>query len=141
MAVGQHLGSSFGPAGVVCGLVIGGLIGFLVNKCARKIDTKYDGRPFNDTTGETNKIPTKTVEDIISESQPGEESRFCKQFVKKGGYEEALKDFESLGVRDVKDIPGKEDKMGTLPDGHKVNVRIESSDQRPTLEILSFFAV
>ena len=93
---------------------------------------------FDDATEQDNKISIKTVEDIISESEPGEEKQFCKQFIKKGGYKEALEDFESLRLSGIKDMPhGKTGKVGTLPDGRRVNVRVESLDKRPTLEIQS----
>ena len=44
-----------------------------------------------------------------------------------------MDDFNSMGVQNVRDIPGG--KVGTLPDGRTVNVRTKSSDGRPTLEI------
>lgn len=44
-----------------------------------------------------------------------------------------MEDFNDLGAENVKDIPSG--KTGTLPDGRKINVRNDSSDGRPTLEI------
>ena len=55
------------------------------------------------------------------------------QWEKSGGYNQAVDDFNSLEVQNTRDIPGG--KIGTLSDGRTVNVRIKSSDGRPTLEI------
>ena len=129
-------GSSFGHIGTLCGLIIGGLISFFVDKCARKVDRKYDNVWFNDVAGESKKVPTKTVEDIIGECEPFAHKRSLKQYIKEGGYEEALKDFESLFPKDVKEIKtGNTGKVGYLDDGRTVNVRIKSSGNLPTLEI------
>lgn len=133
---GAALGSSFGPVGTITGVIIGGLIGFLVNKCTRKIDHKYDGLWFNDSIVQANKVSTKTVEDIVGECEPFGHKRSLKQYIKEGNYQDAVKDFESLDLSDIKDLPnGKQGKMGMLPDGRRVNVRIESSAKVPTLEI------
>lgn len=133
---GAAVGSSFGPVGIICGLAVGGLIGFLVKKCARKVETKYDGLWFNHSTEQTNKIPTKTIEDIIGECEPFGHKRSLKQYIKEGGYEEALKDFESLELNGIQDIKkGNVGKWGTLPDGRRVNVRMDSEAGVPTLEI------
>ncbi len=94
--------------------------------------------------GEKEKIPqeeeteekvVKTVEDILKSAKPSENKGQLKQFEKPGGYDEALKDFESLGVTDVKNIGVG--KTGTLPDGRQITVRMRSRDTRPTLEIQS----
>ena len=78
----------------------------------------------------------KSVEDILKDTTPGRETKGkAKQYIKKGNYEDAVKDFESLRPTDVKDIPGKEGKTGILPDGRKVNVRVDSTYKTPTLEI------
>ncbi len=80
---------------------------------------------------------TTTVDELIKESVPGEEKQYCKQFVKPGGYEEALKDFDKLKPQQVKEIKNSKTtgKTGTLRDGRRVNARQDSSDKRPTLEI------
>ena len=80
----------------------------------------------------------KSVEDILKDAKPGEKTkRKSTQFEKPGSYEGALKDFEDLGLSNVRDIDkGKNKvKVGILSDGRKVNVRTDSSDERPTLEI------
>lgn len=46
----------------------------------------------------------------------------------------ANEDFDSLGLSNITNPkPGM--RMGTLPDGKIVNVRLDSTDGRPTLEI------
>ena len=55
------------------------------------------------------------------------------QFKKSGGYNQALDDFNSMGVNDIKDI--SDGKVGKLPDGRIINVRSGSSVKKPTLEI------
>lgn len=134
---GAALGSSFGPVGTITGIIVGGLIGFLVNKCARKTDHKYDGLLFNDMTGETNKVPAKTVEDIIGESKPiGKTKGPSTQYEKEGSYEDALKDFEALAPQNIQNIERNNvGRWGDLPDGRRVVVRVESSGRVPTLEI------
>lgn len=53
---------------------------------------------------------------------------------KTGGYDAAVKDFYSLPVSNVKTAPNGTI-IGTLPDGKIVNVRPNSSQGSPTLEI------
>ncbi|MGC2310233.1 MAG: hypothetical protein WA432_01270 [Candidatus Babeliaceae bacterium] len=78
--------------------------------------------------------PPKTVEDILKGAKQGRKTKGkTKQFEKPGGYKEALEDFESLAPKDVKNIPTG--KVGVLPDGRRVNVRTQSDEGRPTLEI------
>lgn len=76
----------------------------------------------------------KTVNDILQQAKPGRKTMGkTKQFEKVGGFNNAMKDFESLNPKEVKDIPiGK---RGVLADGRDVNVRIKSSAGKPTLEI------
>jgi hypothetical protein len=54
-------------------------------------------------------------------------------------YADALRDFESLGLVDVKKVSGKETIIGCTPDGLRVNVRPDSTYGKagnvPTLEI------
>ncbi|WP_197051732.1 MULTISPECIES: hypothetical protein [Anoxybacillus] len=83
---------------------------------------------------ESSKTSIKSVDEVLKEANPG---RITKgkaiQYEKKGGLAQAVDDFNSMGVTDVKDIPGG--KVGKLPDGRTINVRNKSSDGRPTLEI------
>ena len=60
----------------------------------------------------------------------------AKNYQASGGYEQALKDFKSLNLKNVKDIStaGGMGKVGSLPDGTKVVVRPISKDGIPTLE-------
>jgi hypothetical protein len=77
----------------------------------------------------------RTVEDILADAE-FVEVKDAKIFGKKGGYKEAQEDFEGLQPLQVKDIPKNNvGKTGVLSDGRRVNVRINSTDQRPTLEI------
>jgi RHS repeat-associated protein len=86
----------------------------------------------NKGTGNAQKI--NTVDDILEGANPGRVTKGrATQFEKTGGYNKALDDFNSMGVTDVKDIPGG--KVGKLPDGRTINVRTGSTDGRVTLEI------
>jgi hypothetical protein len=79
----------------------------------------------------------KKIENILKDTIPGREtSGKSKQYIKNGCYEDAIKDFESLGPSNIRKMQGKEGMVGTLPDGRTINVRIGSTDKRPTLEIL-----
>ena len=86
---------------------------------------------------EVSYILQNSVEDILKDTTLGEEKRFTKQYIKKGDYNDAVKDFESLNPSHVENLPGKEGKKGILPDGRRVNVREESSydNKAPTIEI------
>ena len=87
-----------------------------------------------ENAAKTKDFTTKQLEDILADAKPGERTMGrTKQFEKPGGYQEALKDFESLKPSDIKEI--STGKRGTLPDGRPINVRFDSSDRRPTLEI------
>lgn len=79
----------------------------------------------------------KTIlEDLLKNAKPGEKtSGGSKQFELPGGYEEAVKTFDELELKEIKDIP--HGMRGTLQDGRIVNVRYKSSDKRPTLEIFN----
>ena len=80
----------------------------------------------------------RSIDDIISGSKPGRPTKGkTTQYERAGGFDQANKDFDSLGVKNVKDIntaygPGR---TGNLSDGRKVIVRPGSKDGRPTLEI------
>ncbi|MBS1987300.1 hypothetical protein JST99_05205 [Candidatus Dependentiae bacterium] len=86
----------------------------------------------------TSNTQTKTVEELINESEKVEPRKGpAIQYKRRGGYMEAVKDFYSLNPQNVRDIPkGNTGKLGQLPDGREINVRINSSgDGYPTLEI------
>lgn len=94
--------------------------------------------------GQSNKDPEKDKKDneqlkeIMRDAKRGEETKGkSKIFEKKGTYEDALKDFDKLEPSNVKEINGKIGKVGDLPDGRKANVRLDSKDTRPTLEIFN----
>ena len=80
-------------------------------------------------------LRAKTVDDLINESSPIKiKNQKNNQFHRKpGGKVQADKDFDSLNPQGVGDIPGG--RVGSLPNGDKVNVRDGSTDGRPTLEI------
>lgn len=61
----------------------------------------------------------------------------ARNFETSGGYEQTLKDFESLNPSDVKDIQTKygAGKVGILSDGTKVVARQGSTTGGATLEI------
>ncbi|MGU7934784.1 pre-toxin TG domain-containing protein, partial [Streptococcus suis] len=65
-----------------------------------------------------------------------ESGSIAKNYQSSGGYEQALSDFNSLGLENIKDIKtaGGPGKVGSLPDGTKVVVRPSSKDGLPTLE-------
>lgn len=76
----------------------------------------------------------KSVDDILEDAIPGRATKGrATQYVKTGGYTQALDDFADMGVVNVREIPSG--KVGTLQDGRTVNVRMKSSDGRATLEI------
>ena len=79
------------------------------------------------------------LKDIFNDTIPGRETT-NKKYVEKikvgGRYEDAVKDFDSLGLNNVKKVVGKETIVGYTPDGLTVNVRLESTRKVPTLEIL-----
>lgn len=84
------------------------------------------------------KKDNKLLEEIMQDAKRGEETKGkSKIFEKKGNYEDALKDFEKLDPSNIKDMNGKMGKIGDLPDGRKANVRLDSKDTRPTLEIFN----
>lgn len=79
---------------------------------------------------------SQAVDNVLKDATPGRETKGkTTQYEKSGGYEQAVNDFDSLGVENVKEIEGG--KVGQLPDGRSVNVRVDSSDGRPTLEIMN----
>lgn len=77
------------------------------------------------------------VDDILSGSKPGRPTKgHTTQFERPGGFGKASNDFDSLGLSNVKGIPGG-GRVGQLPDGRTVVVRPSSKGGPPTLEIQS----
>lgn len=60
-----------------------------------------------------------------------------KNYEKDGDFEDALDDFDSLNLDDVRDLGNDKGKMGILEDGRKAIVRPSSKSGGPTLEIQS----
>lgn len=82
----------------------------------------------------------KTLVAIMHESKPMDPTKgLTTQYKRPGGYEHALQDFDALRPQNVKDITNNRSntgKVGQLPDGRMVNVRMKSSIRcYPTLEI------
>lgn len=81
---------------------------------------------------------SKTVEDLIEDSEPGRETKGKSvQRNREGGWEQAQEDFDSLNPDNVEDrsTDEKNIKTGELDGDVKVNVRDTSSDDVPTLEV------
>ncbi len=80
----------------------------------------------------------KVIDEILGNSTKGEKtSGRVDEYRKKGGMEQADKDFDKINPDKVKDIPtdyGK-GRTGTLDDGRKINVRPGSKTGPPTIEI------
>ena len=79
------------------------------------------------------------INDILKDAIPGKRTTGrTRQFKKTGGFEKALKDFEKMLPNNIREIvtgKGNTGKLGRLPDGRRINVRIDSSAEYPTLEI------
>ncbi len=96
---------------------------------------------YNDNQSKNN---IKTVEDLLKGLPKGAKTKGkADQYIKKGDYDDAVKDFYSLNPSNVRKLPNKEGLLGILADGREVNVRIESSvklvdsvEKVPTLEIM-----
>jgi hypothetical protein len=68
---------------------------------------------------------------------PGRDTKGrSEQWEKPGDMDDANKDFDDKAPQDVRPMPDG-GRMGVLPDGRRINVRPNSSDGRPTLEIQS----
>jgi hypothetical protein len=71
----------------------------------------------------------------VPDATPGRETKGrTTQWEKGGGMDQADRDFDSLNPQNVKPLPDG-GRRGTLDGGRNVNVRPDSSDGRPTLEI------
>lgn len=93
-------------------------------------------------TTRTHDVPTyiKTLVTLLDTSQATKPTKgFTVQYKRAGGYQQALQDFASLHLQMVRDITNNHTntgKVGQLPDGRMVNVRMKSSIHcYPTLEI------
>jgi len=76
----------------------------------------------------------KTVDEVLKDAKPGKVSS-SRQFDKKGGLNQANKDFDALIEGPAKNYPGGT-RVGNLPDGKgTVIVRPTSSAKKPTVEI------
>ncbi|MBO5919304.1 MAG: RHS repeat-associated core domain-containing protein, partial [Bacteroidales bacterium] len=78
----------------------------------------------------------KTFNDLLFEAKLISKSRSI-QYVKKGGYAKALKDFKALNLRNIKEIksPDYRGYMGIDANGTHIVVRTGSSHGAPTIEI------
>jgi len=82
----------------------------------------------------------KDIDKILENTEKGRKtSTKLIQYEKEGGYKQAEKDFEALGVKKIK-IAEKSDgslvKIGELSDGRKVNIRTKNTyGSEATLEI------
>ena len=86
------------------------------------------------TTGELK--GSKSVDDLLEDATPGRKTKGkSTQYIKKGGYEKAKEEFDAL--EKVEGSVKETDKGFTaqLPDGRDVNVRNQSREGSPTLEI------
>ncbi len=95
------------------------------------IDWIYYNETSNDE-GNSNQCP-------IPGTTPGDKTKGkTKNFDKPGGFDQANIDFDNLNPENIKDIidgKGGKGRTGVLPDGTRINVRPNSSDGRPTVEI------
>lgn len=93
---------------------------------------------YQTATKSKSKDVQEKIDDILNDAKEGRETKGeSEQYLKKGGFEQANKDYDKLNPNDSKEIntsygPGR---TGTLDDGSKVNVRPGSSYGEPTLEI------
>ncbi len=107
---------------------------------------KPSGKPPAEILDDTDKVvkneaklESKSVGDLIKESKPGNKTKGKSiQYERpEKGLNKALGDFESLDLRDIRDISDTEGlkKIGFLEDGRMVIVRARSRSGAPTLEI------
>lgn len=98
------------------------------NKADEKDNEEQDKEPV-----------VKTVEDLRKESkfsdQQSSKSDKVEQREKSGGYDKAKEDFDALNPSGVKTYPNGTI-AGKLPDGRQINVRPESSQGDPTVEVI-----
>ncbi|WP_308365247.1 MULTISPECIES: RHS repeat-associated core domain-containing protein [unclassified Microbulbifer] len=79
------------------------------------------------------------VDKVLEGASPGEKTKGrTTNWDKPGGIDQANGDFDSLvpeGAKEITDSKGGKGRTGETADGKKVNVRPNSSDGRPTVEI------
>ena len=92
--------------------------------------------PPDDGGNDKNKKETqKKIDNILKDTQKGKETTGrATQYEKSGNFNTAKQDFNSLQPKNVK-TENNRTITGELPDGKRVNVRNDSRDGRPTLEI------
>lgn len=79
--------------------------------------------------------PDDSIEDLKKNSNPGRKTNGkSEQWERPGGLGQATEDFDVRVSGKTTDFPGG--KAGKLPDGRKINVREDSTDGRPTLEVV-----
>ncbi len=84
------------------------------------------GKGTENQTGKESPVPGATLGDKTKGR--------TTQWEKGGGFDEANRDFDTKKPNDVVPLPDG-GRRGTLPDGRQINVRPDSTDGRPTLEI------
>ncbi len=79
----------------------------------------------------------QTLADLLKNTIPGKVTKGdTKQYEKfLGDYAEAIQDFYNLKPSYVQKMVNKEGLHGILPDGRRINVRLESTAKVPTIEI------
>lgn len=106
-------------------------------KLASTVNRVFDSI-YKSTAKSKSKEVQEKIDDILKDSEPGRETTGpSDQHLKKGGFDQANKDYDKLAPNDSKPIntadgPGR---AGKLDDGSKVNVRRGSTYGTPTLEI------
>jgi hypothetical protein len=156
---GGASGSFFGPPAMMAGLTFGGILGLALHcifprdelpsvSCGfdvgrheriyvfneQPVEQKEPSNPGTAPAQPEQAKDKKTVDDVLKDiANTEQKKRKTRQFKKKGTYEDAQKDFESLQPKNVRKV--KEALVGDLDDGRIVNIRSKSSANAPTLEI------
>ncbi|WP_234859479.1 RHS repeat-associated core domain-containing protein [Aquimarina aquimarini] len=114
-------------------LTVGGII--MSNTISNmKADTENGNGSSSSNNKNSESSTSKKIEDLKESSTPGDDTKGkTTNFDRKGGMDDANKVFDDLNPTDVKDIPNG--RRGVLDNGNKINVRSNSSDKRPTVEI------
>ena len=103
-------------------------------------DGQQQGPENSNKLKQSNKTQSKNVKDLIDTAKFSNETRTrTKVYEKPGTYEDALRDFESLNLKNVRNCssPRRLMKLGELENGKTVGVRSNSTlDGRATLELI-----